>query len=55
MYFRTSRFKQYSVTQQQENDTHETDANLAFTIPREYIIRQDLTSASLFHGKNSIF
>ncbi|CAF3350290.1 unnamed protein product [Rotaria sp. Silwood1] len=45
-----SRFKQYSISQQQNNDYHDTDANLAFTIPREYITRQDLTSASLFHG-----
>ncbi len=48
--FRSSRFKKYSVIQQQENDYHETDANLAFTIPREFITRQDLTSGSLFHG-----
>ncbi len=49
-YFRSSRFKQYSVNQQQENDYHETDTNLAFTIPREFITCQDLTSGSLFHG-----
>jgi len=48
---RSSRFKQYSVAQQQQNDIQETDVNLAFTIPQEYIIQQDLTSASLFHGK----
>jgi hypothetical protein len=48
---RPSRFKQYSVAQQQQNDIHETDVNLAFIIPQEYIIQQDLTSASLFHGK----
>ncbi|CAF3834132.1 unnamed protein product [Rotaria magnacalcarata] len=48
----TSRFKQYSVAQQQQQnqDNHDADANLAFTIPREYITRGDLTSASLFHG-----
>ncbi|UJR13814.1 hypothetical protein I4U23_000825 [Adineta vaga] len=45
-----SRFKQYSVVQQQGTDHHETDTNLAFTIPREFITRQDLTSGSLFHG-----
>ncbi|CAF2596342.1 unnamed protein product [Rotaria sp. Silwood2] len=45
-----SRFKQYSIVQQQDNDHHETDTNLAFTIPRELITRQDLTSGSLFHG-----
>jgi hypothetical protein len=49
-YFRPSRFKQYSVLQQQENDSHETDTNLAFTIPRELITCQDLTTGSLFHG-----
>ena len=48
--FRPSRFKQYSVIQQQD---HETDANLAFTIPREFITCQDLTSGSLFHGKSN--
>ncbi|CAF0729001.1 unnamed protein product [Rotaria sordida] len=45
-----SRFKKYSVVQQQNNDNYETDTNLAFTIPCEYITQQDLTSASLFHG-----
>ncbi|CAF0755916.1 unnamed protein product [Adineta ricciae] len=46
-----SRFKQYSVVeQQQDTDHHENDTNLAFTIPREFITRQDLTSGSLFHG-----
>ncbi len=51
--FRPSRFKQYSITQQQENGYHETDTNLAFTIPREFITCQDLTSGSLFHGKSN--
>ncbi|CAF4683447.1 unnamed protein product [Rotaria sp. Silwood1] len=46
----SSRFKQYSIVQQQNNDHHETDTNLAFTIPREFITRQDLISDSLFHG-----
>ncbi|CAF1244661.1 unnamed protein product [Adineta steineri] len=46
----SSRYKQYSVVQQQENGHHETDTNLAFTIPREFITSQDLTSGSLFHG-----
>ncbi|CAF1335584.1 unnamed protein product [Rotaria sordida] len=46
----SSRFKQYSFAQQQTNDHHETDTNLAFTIPHEFITCQDLTSDSLFHG-----
>ncbi|CAF2338518.1 unnamed protein product [Rotaria sp. Silwood2] len=49
-YMRTSRFKQYSIAQQQNNDNHDTDVNFSFTIPREYITQQDLTSTSLFHG-----
>jgi hypothetical protein len=49
-FYRPSRFKQYSVVQQQKTDHHETDTNLAFTIPREFITCQNLTSGSLFHG-----
>ena len=53
LFSRPSRFKQYSVVeQQQDTDHHENDTNLAFTIPREFITRQDLTSGSLFHGRN---
>lgn len=51
--FRASRFKQYSLTEQQQRprDSYESDGNLAFTIPREYIVGDDVSSTFLFHGE----
>lgn len=48
-FFRSSRFKQFSIAQQQ-NETFDINGTLAFTIPREFIVGEDFSSTFLFHG-----